>query len=236
MNDATTTPLFPCASLGGVLDFYQALGFKVTYQQETPYVYGAVRRGGCELHFFRPKGAGAKTTTGTCLVMVSEVEPVYQAFAVALRDKYGKLPTAGAPRISRLRKGQCRFNLIDPPGNSLIFVGRDEQYEYPDTEAWSALSRLARAIEMAANLRDMQYDDAAAAKVLDVALAKDEPASPVDRARALAARAELALALGDAERARAVRAELRQVRLSDEDRERFRDELQAADDLERWQC
>lgn len=53
------------------------------------------------------------------------------------------------------------------------------------------------------------------------------------RARALAARTELAVALGEAERALALRAELKQIPLSDEQRERFRDELHAADDLER---
>lgn len=41
------------------------------------------------------------------------------------------------------------------------------------------------------------------------------------------------MALGEAERARALRAELQQIPLSDQERERFRDELHAADDLER---
>ena len=53
-------------------------------------------------------------------------------------------------------------------------------------------------------------------------------------ARALAARAELAVAMEDAEAARAARAELQRISLSDENRERFLDELQAAEDLERW--
>ena len=151
-----------------------------------------------------------------------------------MRARYGRVPTAGLPRITRLRKGQTRFTTFDPSGNKLLFLDRDE----PDMDySWyqTKRSRLASAIEMAAFLRDTYYEDAAAAKVLDVALAKDVSADPVDRARALAARAELAVAMGDAERARAVRAELQQLPLSDRDRDRFRHELQAADELGRPQ-
>ena len=83
---------------------------------------------------------------------------------------------------------------------------------------WARLTPLERALENAANLRDMQYDDAAAAKVLDVALKRNADAAAVDRARALAARAELAVALGEAERLAAVRAELQTVTLSGEER------------------
>ena len=49
--------------------------------------------------------------------------------------------------------------------------------------------------------------------------------------RALAARAELAVALGDMARAGALHAELGRIVLSDAERERFRDELQAADQI-----
>jgi hypothetical protein len=55
----------------------------------------------------------------------------------------------------------------------------------------------------------------------------------LDLARVRAARAELALALGETELARALRTQLQQVPLTHEERERYRDELQAADELER---
>jgi hypothetical protein len=231
--DETTTPLFPCVSLDETLDFYRTLGFEVTYEQETPYAYGAVRRGGIELHFHGTKQGNPEKSFSTCLVSVPKVEPYHQAFADALRLKYGKVPTAGLPRITRLRKGQTRFTTFDPSGNKLLFIDRDE----PDVDySWYEAkgSTLARAIDTAAFLRDTYYEDQAAAKVLDKALAGGEPADPIDRARALAARAELAVAMGDAERAHAAQAQLQQIPLSDEDRDRFRDELQAAENLERW--
>lgn len=115
----------------------------------------------------------------------------------------------------------------------LIYINHDESdVEYGESD--ENLSGLARALENAAFLRDTYANDKAAARALDVALARHEPADPIDRARALAARSELAVAMGDAERAQAVRFELKQIPLSDEERARFRHELQAADELERW--
>jgi hypothetical protein len=232
-NMETTIPLFPCASLDETLNFYQTLGFEVTFQQKEPYPYGAVRLGGFDLHFSRLTMYGEKNAFGACLVFVPEVEPYHRAFADALRVKYGKIPTAGLPRITRLRQDQTRFKVFDPSGNLVIFINRNE----PEAVyGWSEenLSELAQALENAAFLRDTYANDRSAAKVLDVALARHKSADPVDRARALAARAELAVAMGDAERAQAIRLELQQVPLSDEERDRFRYELQAADDLERW--
>jgi hypothetical protein len=96
------------------------------------------------------------------------------------------------------------------------------------------MSPLAQALDTAVWLRDLRgFDDAAAARVLDKALAKDEPAPPVDLARVLAGRAELALALGESARATELRAQLADVPLSADERERYQDELRAPEDLER---
>jgi hypothetical protein len=93
---------------------------------------------------------------------------------------------------------------------------------------------MAQALETAVWLRDLKgFDDVAAAEVLDVALTRNEPCTLLERARVLAARAELAVALGEIEQSRGLRAELSRLDLSDEERERFRDELQAADELEK---
>src|SRR5262249_6874087 len=93
---------------------------------------------------------------------------------------------------------------------------------------------LEKAIETAERLRDFKTDDAAAAKVLDVGLAKFPDAKPVDRARALAARAEIALAMGERSRAQAIAAELSQLKLSAAERKRLKTELESATKLEQW--
>jgi catechol 2,3-dioxygenase-like lactoylglutathione lyase family enzyme len=224
-------PLFPCGSLDEMVDFYQTLGFEVIYQQEDPYLYAVVRRGGVDLHF--SKLTAWQTKNAVCLVFVQHIAPYHKEFADALRVKYGKVPTAGLPRITRLRQGQTRFHVFDPSGNVLLYIERDEpemDYRWYQTKR----SRLASAIDNAAFLRDTYVNDKAAAQVLDKALAQKEVVDPIDRARALAVRAELAVAMGDAERARTLRLELQQISLSVVDRDRIRHELQAADDLERW--
>jgi hypothetical protein len=227
-------PVLPCISLSETLDFYRTLGFEVTYQQTTPYVYAALRRGELNLHFVGIKGLDPAKAYSTCLAMVPEIEHLHQTFADGLRQAYGKLPVSGHPRISRMKKGQSRFTVVDVAGNSVVFIRNDAPDDYDESVSEPVgNSRLGKALRMAARLRDFKNDDAGAAKVLDVALAKGDPTAPLDRARALAARAELAVALGDAARAQALRAELQGLPLTDEERERFQHELTAADRLEK---
>lgn len=220
-------PVFQVKALGEVLEFYQALGFKVTYRQEKPYLYGAVQRGGINIHF--TKGTGS----GNCLVNVPNVAEYHKAFADGLRTAYGKVLTSGVPRITRLRPGQTRFTLYDPAGNTIIFINQDEpdiDYDaYDDT-----LSPLLQALENVKFLRDTYTDDKAAAQFLDKKLQQYTSAPSVERARALVVRAELAIAMGDVERAQAVRDELKKLLLTDEERALYHDELEAADQLERW--
>jgi hypothetical protein len=154
---------------------------------------------------------------------------VLRTFSEALRQKYGKLPIAGFPRITRFKAGQTRFTVTDPSGNSVIFVKRAA----PESGSRADLTGLAKAIDTAAKLRDESGDDESAAKVLDVALGRYRDAPALDRARALAARAELAVALGEAEKLRGLREELQRIPISDEDREKYRHEFEAAEVLER---
>jgi hypothetical protein len=229
MNDETAIPCLPCVSLIETLDFYGALGFEVTYQQKSPNPYAATKRGGLDLHFFGLKELKPEANYSTCCLIVPEVQPLHEMFAAALRQKHGKLPIAGFPRITRFKAGQGRFTLTDPNGNSVIWIKRSAH----EGESHEKLTGMAKALAVVAQLRDSHCDDHKAAKALDVALERYTDAPPLDRARALAARAELAVALGETDRLQAVRAELQNVPLSDEDREKYRHELQAADMLER---
>jgi hypothetical protein len=230
MTDATTIPCLPCVSVAESLDFYLALGFEVTYQQRAPNEYAVVRQGSCEIHLFGLKDLKPEDGYTTCCIVVPDAGPLHQQFCDALRQKYGKLPITGFPRITRFKAGQTRFTLTDPNGNSIICVTRTA---HESGGKATGLTGLAKAIDTAARLRDESGDDESAAKVLDVALARYRDAPALDRARALAARAELAVALGEDEKLNAVRAELHGVPLSDEDREKYGHEFQAADALER---
>ena len=241
-------PVLPCVSLPDTLAFYRVLGFEVMYEQTRPYVYGATRRGGMNVHFMGIKGLDPKAAFSTCLVMVPEVEALHATFAGALRGAYGKVPVAGIPRITRMKPGQSRFTIVDVAGNSLIFIKQGAPEE--DETAEDAIapqegeSRLARALRLAARLRDFKNDDRAAAKVLDAALAhaekteaaeKAEPTVPLERARALVARIELAVALGDLARAETLRAEVDALPLADPERAQLQAELERAGAVQRSQ-
>jgi len=204
-------PLMPCTSYEATVEFYATLGFTVTHQQQEPYVYIAVSRREVHLHFSGSLGVyQAKNAFGSCLVFVDEVGAYYQAFADALRTAYGKVPTADLPRLTRLRPEQTRFKVFDPSGNLLIFINRYEPettYGEPD----GALSETEKVLANAEFLRDTYANDKAAARVLDLALERNKSATPIDRARLLAARAELAVAMGDVERTQSIGSELQAI-------------------------
>ncbi|WNG54697.1 hypothetical protein F0U59_07835 [Archangium gephyra] len=235
MTHAVTIPVLPCVSLDETLDFYGLLGFQRTYRQTAPNPYAVVEHDGAQLHFAGVKGLKPTESYTTCLVIVPEVERLHQSFAEALRSVFGKLPISGLPRISRMRKGQSRFTVVDPAGNSVIFIRRDAPDDYDESQKPQSSSPLGKALRAAARLRDFKGDDLAAAKVLEVALARNEQGLPIERARALAARAELAVALGDETRARSAREELQRIPLSEAEQAQFREELEAADSLARTQ-
>ncbi|MFI6638379.1 glyoxalase superfamily protein [Streptomyces sp. NPDC050504] len=221
-SNETTVPILPCVSPEETLDFYRALGFEVTYEMRKPYVYLVVEWSGFALHF---SGVGVDPAAGgggCCLVAVDAVAPYHAAFVAAMRRAYGKVLASGQPRITRYRAGASRFTLVDPSGNSLIFVERDEpmELEYGGSKE---LPPLARALDSARIYREFKDDDRAALRVLTSALRRHAGDAPlVDRALAVAESADLAAVLGEEERAAGLREELRELlpRLTEEERRR----------------
>ncbi|MBJ6759721.1 VOC family protein [Myxococcaceae bacterium JPH2] len=223
--NAVTIPMLPCVSLTESLGFYRALGFSVTYQQVSPNPYAVVQREDVQLHLFGQKGLNPAESYASCLIVLDEIDDLHEVFLEALRRFQGKVPVTGIPRIARKRKGQSRFHVVDPGGNWLRFVKRNHPREVPEAESArrKSQSKLMTALQTASKLRDFKGDDAAAAKVLDAALARAEQSVPLERARVLLARAELASVLGEPAREAAVRAELSALPLSAGDREQLAD-------------
>lgn len=225
-------PLLPCGSIKEMLDFYTDLGFTLTYQQKAPNVYAAVQRGGIELHFYVMKGHDSTRNHCSCIVQVEDPEPLHQEFTQALKQKRGKVPITGIPRLARWRKGQTRFNIVDPAGNWIRFIARDEAWEAGSSQKASDAaieasgSRLATALQMARRLRDGKGDDRAAARVLDAALARSDLGSVQERAMGIVARAELGAALGEHDVVKAMYAAFMGLPLGDEDRHALRMELE----------
>lgn len=228
----TAVPLLPSSDLSRTLDFYRTLGYTVTHEQTRPYVYGAIAAHDCELHFTAaPKNGGPSTG---CLVMVDDVASRHRAFTEALRARYGKIPAEGFGRITRFRPGRSRFTLIDPDGTSIIYIQRDEpeDVEYGGS---ADLDGLARVLDNARVLRDFKTDDKSAERALEAGLRRfGAQATRIDRARALAALTELAVALGKPDKVAARRADLAALELTDAERAELATELGAATELAEW--
>ncbi|OQY86322.1 MAG: hypothetical protein B6D41_13470 [Chloroflexi bacterium UTCFX4] len=212
---STTIPCLPCESLDATVDFWQAMGFRVTYKQQSPNPYAAAHFGDFDIHFFGLKQLSPHDNFSTCLVIVTEVEQLHQKFTERLRTHLGRVPGQGFPRISRMRPGQTRFTLTDVAGNSVIFIKRGAEDEQAAEEYKKAgLSSIQRAVAVATRLRDFKNDDAAAARALDNALAREKDTTSADYARALAARIDLAVASDDTPRANQLYAQFQTMRLT----------------------
>ncbi|MEU1899890.1 glyoxalase [Nocardiopsis dassonvillei] len=232
----TTVPLLPCVSAEETLEFYRALGFEVTYEQTRPYLYLAFRWSGFELHYGRASkdlDPGLENSGG-CMVVVDAVAPYHAALTQAMRRAYGRVLAKGLPRITRHRPGASRFTLMDPSGNSLIFIqrGEPERLEYGGS---GELDGLARVLDGARILRDFKTDDLAAFRRIRSGLKRYGDRAPaVERALALAMLIELAVALGEEEGVQEWRERLGVITLTGGELSRVEGELRNASALRSW--
>ncbi|MFI0421434.1 bleomycin resistance protein [Spongiactinospora sp. 9N601] len=229
MRTEYTVPCLPCRDLDDVLPFYTALGFETTYRQQRPNPYAVVRRGGIELHFFSVPEFDPELSLGNVGVVVPDTGALHTAFAAGLRERYGKVPVSGIPRMTRprVKQGVPRgFTVVDPGGNWLRITGHDQSEGAAPSEG-----RLARAVAAAARQADSHGDEAAGIRVLENGLARHADAPAVQRLPALVYLAELHIRTGDREAAAAVLAEVAALDLSPADREDATAELATATEL-----
>ncbi|WP_433202404.1 glyoxalase [Dactylosporangium sp. CS-047395] len=231
----TTVPLLPCVAPEETLAFWRALGFAVTYEQQKPYLYLAFQLRGIQLHYKRAAAWVQPTddNTGGCLVMVDAVAPYHAAFVAAMRATYGKVLAKGLPRITRYRAGASRFTVMDPSGNQIIFIQRDE----PDVEYGGSkqLQGLARVLDNARILREFKHDDLAAFRALQSGLRRHGATAPaVEQGLALASMLELATALEEPDVVPALGARLRELTLTPEERRRVESAVADPSLLDPW--
>jgi hypothetical protein len=229
MPAETVIPGLPCRSLDDVLPFYTALGFEVTYRQERPNPFAAVRRGGIDLHFFSVPEFDPADSMGTVVVLVPDTGALHAAFATGLRAAFGKVPVSGIPRMTRPRVRQgagAGFSVVDPGGNWLRISRTTEAEESATPEG-----RLARVVAAAARQADSHGDEVAGILVLENGLARHADASPADRYPALVYLAELRLRTGERDAATARLAEASALELTDADRSALASELATAAEL-----
>jgi catechol 2,3-dioxygenase-like lactoylglutathione lyase family enzyme len=229
-----TIPGLPCRDLDDVLPFYTALGFEVTYRQQRPNPFAAVRRGGIELHFFSVPGFDPADSMGSVVVLVPDTGELHAAFAAGLRAAFGKVPVAGIPRMTRprIRQGAPRgFSVVDPGGNWLRISAHSDTDGDPVEEPDASEGRLARVVANAARQADSHGDEAAAIRILENGLARHPDAPAVQRLPALVYLAELRLRTGEPEVAATLLAEVDALDLSPADREAVSTDLATAAEL-----
>ena len=217
----TIVPLLPCFAPEETLVFWRALGFTVTWEQRRPYLYLAFRWSGFELHYGRgPAGVDpAQERTGGCLVMVDAVAPYHARFTTAMRGAYGKVLAKGLPRITRFRPGASRFTIMDPSGNSIVFIRRDEP-EGLDYGGSKQFMGLAKVLDNARILREFKTDDRAAFRALNSGLRRHGAEAPaVEQTMALAALVELSTALHEPEQVPRWGERLRRIELNAAERD-----------------
>ncbi|MBQ1010633.1 glyoxalase [Micromonospora sp. M51] len=232
----TAVPLLHCADPEQTLAFWRALGFEVTYEQTRPYVYLAFRWSGFDLHYGpAPKDLDpAREHSGGCLVLVDAVAAYHEVFTEAMRRSYGKVLVKGLPRMTRYRAGASRFSIVDPSGNTITFIQRDEpkDVEYGGSKE---LAGLARVLDNARILREFKLDDQAAYRALDSGMRRRaEDAPVVEQAMALAALIELATVLDKDDRVPEWGERLRALPLPAEQRTPVREYVADPAVLEPW--
>jgi hypothetical protein len=230
----TSVPQLWGGDLSETLDFYRTLGYTVTREMLRPYTYGEISRDGFEIHFGpTPKDLSAEQAYISCLVKVDEVAGWHAEFSAALRARYGKVPSKGAPRITRFRPGQTRFTVVDPVGNSVIYL----QHHIPKLKYGGAqeLTGLARVLDNARNYREFKTDDDAAARILETGLRRHgATASPADRGHALAMLAEINAAAGNSDRVTELVTEIGTLDLTAQDRAAIAAEMRNVTELRHW--
>ncbi|MFJ3405206.1 hypothetical protein [Promicromonospora sp. NPDC090134] len=237
---AFMVPMLPCGDIDEMADFWTGLGLTVTYRQRRPNPYVALELGGIALHYYGMPDWDPELSHSTCAVAVPDTEPLHALFAAGLRERYGRVPVTGLPRITRPRRrannaGLSGFSLIDPAGNwvrvTRVAVPEADGTAGPatrdgETAPWTSTpdaGPVARALDAAVVLADSHDDPAQARKILAGALRRaastGDPATsgvPVtELAPALAYLVELYVRTDDEEAARSAHARLADLAAAD---------------------
>ena len=229
-------PILTCPDLDEAITLYEALSFRRTLRQVRPYAYAVVQREDMAVHLSAVDGFDPATSVGSVIVVVPDVEALHRSFAAGLRERYGRLPTSGAPRLLRPRRKQgtaTGFSVVDTGGNWLrvYALGSTDEADGDAPDGGGRTTGLARVLEVAARQGDARGDEAQALAVLEAGLARHPDAPAVDVVRVLAYRVELHLRRGEHAAALAAYDEARAIALHDGDAALVADELDHAGEL-----
>lgn len=161
------------------LEFYTALGFEIIYYQKSPYRFASVQKDGLgELGFMGAKNFKDNGNRGGCYIYVPNIREVFEELKTNLKSYYGKIPSKGIPRISRLNKTteDWRVNITDPAENTIIigqtFGGSTTLMEAEEERVRALESKFEKAYASAYRFAYSKEDFLAARNTLEVAFGK----------------------------------------------------------------
>ncbi|WP_188988967.1 VOC family protein [Paenibacillus nasutitermitis] len=223
-------PMLPSENIDESVAFYRAIGFEIVRDETFPYRFAEVRDGDLWLMTSSYAQFGGKKAFGAFIVNVTELGKFHDRFAVNLRNNLGIVPLSGLPRLTRRSRDGSQFRVFDPFGNMLVYM--DKQYAPP--LYLDAQDRTEEILNQVWFQRDIYANDRAAAKTLDRALEETKNDSGIGCARLLAARAEIAVAMGELELASKLEDRVSRIHLEDTEFRRFEEELRSSQELRNW--
>ncbi|MBL8091639.1 MAG: hypothetical protein KF758_12490 [Anaerolineales bacterium] len=218
-------PALPCKEIDEAISFYETLGFKKTYRQLRPNPYAVVALEDMYIHLFGMDGFNPEDSYATVIIVVPDPDALYQHFASRLREKFGKLPVKGIPRLTRPRKKYgtvSGFSIVDVGGNWLRIskLGDTEQEDSAQEK-----DGLMGFLNVATRLGDAHGDEALALKTLENGIKRFPDAATLDKARAYLYQAELAVRLDKLDLAKSSFALAKSLELSVEEKDSVEDEF-----------
>ena len=211
-------PALPCKEIDEAISFYETLGFKKTYRQLRPNPYAVVALEDMHIHLFGMDGFNPEDSYATVIIVVPDPDSLYQHFASRLREKFGKLPVKGIPRITRPRKKYgtvSGFSIVDVGGNWLRISKLGDTEQEDSAEEKDGLMGF---LNVATRLGDAHGDEALALKTLENGIKKYPQAATIERVRAYLYQAELAVRLDKLELAKSAFELANSLELSDEEK------------------
>ncbi|WP_374018078.1 hypothetical protein ABU162_29100 [Paenibacillus thiaminolyticus] len=221
------------------MEFYTALGFEIIYYQQAPYRFASVKKEGIgEFSFYGVKNYKEDGNIGGCYVSVPNVREVFEELKANLKAYYGKIPSKGKPRFSRLNKTaeDWRINITDSSGNSIIIgesFGDSTTLMEAEEERVKALkSKFEKAYAMAYRLAYSKEDFLAARNTIEVAFHKfKEEVSNELLFKAKVLQAEIFVSLGQKDKANDAIQEADNIELTVVEKETLEEFIERLDEI-----
>ncbi|MEH6942228.1 hypothetical protein [Bacillus sp. JJ722] len=231
LNRNRTIPIFDCLyEFDEHLEFYTALGFEIVYYQKSPYRFATVKSDFTEISFFGDKKFNPHGKQGGCYIVVPDIELVYNQLKANIKKHYGKIPTKGLPRISRLNltTEDRRCNITDPSGNTLI-IGEalGDSTTLMQEEADQVTSKFEKSYKLAYRLAYSKEDFPVARNLLEYAFNKQSDNISTElQYKAKVLQIDVFVSLGRIEIAKEIFQDLDSIKLSTDEQIQLQNEIQ----------